>query len=158
MPTVADIEPPISKISSKNQAKKFKLIGGIKQEVATFKFSPPDLRPVDINNLSRTLYSLYGYLGAALEAVGNSDTDLTGQLISLREAIENLRKTMLARRRFRRCAEHAEKLGAISAGAVYRLQRHFSNFCKTRMTARRCALRICRRRCATDMWVRTENS
>jgi predicted RND superfamily exporter protein len=71
------------------------LVGQIKQEIASLQFNPADLRPVDINELSRTLYGLYGYLGNALEEVGDSDPVLTRHLVLLRQAIENLRKTML---------------------------------------------------------------
>ena len=49
-------------ISTEDQTGKLELIGQIKQEVAPLKFDPPDCRPVNIADLSRTLYSLYGYL------------------------------------------------------------------------------------------------
>ena len=109
LPAVADVEPPFYENFLENPAEKFKLIGGIKQEIATLKFNPPDMRPVSIYDLSRTLYGLYGYLGDALQAVGNSDTNLTAQLVSLRGAIENLRKTML-QGDDSALAEHAQKL------------------------------------------------
>jgi hopanoid biosynthesis associated RND transporter like protein HpnN len=109
LPTVAEVEPPFYENFLENPAEKFKLIGDIKQEITTLQFNPPDLRPVDVYDLSRTLYGLYGYLGNALQAVGNSDTNLTMQLVSLRDAIENLRKTMLQGDDSAR-AEHAKKL------------------------------------------------
>jgi preprotein translocase subunit SecF len=109
LPTVADVEPPFYENFLEDPSEKFKLIGGIKQEIASLKFNPPDLRPVDVNDLSLTLYGLYGYLGNALVAVGNSDTNLAAQLVSLRDAIENLRKTMLQGEDSER-AEHAQKL------------------------------------------------
>jgi hypothetical protein len=46
--------------------------------------------------LSATLYSLYGYCGAALDEIGTNDPALSAQLTTLRQAIENFRKTMLA--------------------------------------------------------------
>jgi hopanoid biosynthesis associated RND transporter like protein HpnN len=109
LPTVADVEPPFYENFLEDPTEKFKLIGDIKQEIATLKFNPPDLRPADVYDLSRTLYGLYGYLGAALDVVGNSDTNLATQLISLRDAIENLRKTML-QGDSTTLAEHGEKL------------------------------------------------
>ena len=109
LPAVADVEPPFYENFLEDPSEKFKLIGGIKQEIAAFQFDPPDLRPVDIYDLSRTLYGLYGYLGDALQAVGNSDTNLTAQLISLRNAIDNLRKAMF-QGDSSTLAEHAEKL------------------------------------------------
>ena len=109
LPVVADVEPPFYKNFLEDPAEKFKLIHGIKQEIATLQFNPTDLRPVDINNLSQTLYFLNSYLGNALVAVGDSDTNLTAQLVSLRDAISNLRKTMLQGDDSEQ-AEHAQKL------------------------------------------------
>jgi hypothetical protein len=99
LPTVADIEPPPDMLEDfirTNQIKKLPLINDIKNEVAPINFRPPDLRPVNLNDLSATLYSLYGYGGAAIEEIGTNDPALSGQLAKLRQAIEDLRKTMLA--------------------------------------------------------------
>jgi predicted RND superfamily exporter protein len=49
---------------------------------------------VDIPQLSRSLYSLSGYLGLALEAVEKEKPELIPQFVALRQAIENLRKEM----------------------------------------------------------------
>jgi predicted RND superfamily exporter protein len=95
LPTVADIEPPFYGDFLADQSEKLKLVGQIKQEIAPLQFNTPDTQPVKIYELSRTLYGLSGYLGNALEEVGNSEPALTRQLVSLRQAIENLRKTML---------------------------------------------------------------
>ena len=95
LPTVADIEPPFYGDFLADQSEKLKLVGQIKQEIAPLQFNPPDTQPVKIYELSRTLYGLSGYLGNALEEVGNSEPALTRQLVSLRQAIENLRKAML---------------------------------------------------------------
>ena len=78
-----------------DQTVKLRLIGEIKQELAGVRFKDPDLQPVDIPELSRTLYSLYGYLGAALEEIGTNQPALGTQLLSLRGSVENLRKEML---------------------------------------------------------------
>ena len=86
------------------------LIGEIKKEVSAFQFNPPDLEPVDVSALSRTLYSLYGYLGAAKSEVGDSDPQLTRQMVSLQQAIQNLRSTMLDGDATA-VASHADKLG-----------------------------------------------
>ncbi|HEY1660999.1 MAG TPA: MMPL family transporter [Verrucomicrobiae bacterium] len=99
LPTVADVEPPADMLEDflpENQAKKLALIQGIKNEVASLHFSPPDMKPVDINNLSATLYSLSGYCGMALEQIGTNDPALSAQMVALRLDIENCRKTMLA--------------------------------------------------------------
>jgi hopanoid biosynthesis associated RND transporter like protein HpnN len=109
LPTVADIEPPFYGDFLADQSEKLKLVGQIKQEIASLQFNMPDTRTVDVFELSRTLYGLYGYLGNALEEVGNSDPALTRQLVALRQAIENLRKTMLQGDTLA-LTEHANKL------------------------------------------------
>jgi predicted RND superfamily exporter protein len=99
LPTVADIDPPPDMLQNFNQAsqiKKLPLIRGIKKEIAPIDFRPPDIQPVNLDDLSATLYSLYGYCGAALEEIGTNDAALSTQMVSLRQAIENLRKTMLS--------------------------------------------------------------
>jgi hopanoid biosynthesis associated RND transporter like protein HpnN len=96
LPVVADVDPPFYGDFIADQGKKMELVGRIKQEIAALQFNPVDPRPVDLNELSRTLYGLYGYLGNALEEVGSSDPDLTRELVALRQAIEDLRKAMLA--------------------------------------------------------------
>jgi predicted RND superfamily exporter protein len=59
--------------------------------------------------LSSTLYSLYGYLGAALDEIKDTNPSLTAKLSSLREAINNLRKEMLSGDAATR-STHADKL------------------------------------------------
>jgi len=98
LPTVADIEPPsdiLEDFIESHQIRKLPLIQAIKQEVTSLEFSAPDPRPVNLNDLSATLYSLYGYCGAALADIGNTEPELSRQFVSLRRAIEDLRKTML---------------------------------------------------------------
>ncbi len=93
--TVADVES-VAAFMTPDQAGKLELIHQIKQEVASLQFQPPDAGPVDTSALSRTLYSLYGYLGAAQAEVGTSDPGLTKQLESLRRAIQRFRSDMLS--------------------------------------------------------------
>ena len=99
LPTVADIEPGpdvLQNFIQSNQVKKLPYIRGIKKEVAPLDFHPPDLQPVNLRDLSATLYSLYGYCGAALTQIGTNDPALSAQLVTLRDSIENLRRTMLS--------------------------------------------------------------
>jgi hypothetical protein len=99
LPSVADIEPPLDLLNDfreQVQLRKLALIRRIKQEVAPLKFNAPDLKPVNINELSQALYSLFGYAGAARDAVQGSDPELAKQFVSLQQAIEHLRKAMLA--------------------------------------------------------------
>ena len=112
LPTVADVEPPSSLLNhllNPSSGEKIRLIGQIKQELAPLEFGTPDTSPVDVFAFSRTVYGLYGYLGNALEVVGGSDPELTKQFVALRQAIENLRKTML-QGDTNMLAEHADKL------------------------------------------------
>jgi len=109
LPMVAEIEPPFYDDFLADQTPKLRLVGEIKQQVATLAFNPPDLRPVDVYDLSRTLYGLYGYLGNALDEVGTNEPALTRQLVALRQAIEDLRKTMLVGDTSA-LEEHAQKL------------------------------------------------
>jgi hopanoid biosynthesis associated RND transporter like protein HpnN len=109
LPVVADVEPPFYGDFLKDQSEKLKLVGEIKQQIATLEFGAPDPRPVEVYDLSRTLYGLSGYLGNALVEVGTNDPALTRQLVDLRQAIEDLRKAML-RGDAAALAEHADKL------------------------------------------------
>ncbi len=112
LPTVADVEPPSSLLDhllNPSSSEKIRLIGQIKQELAPLEFGVPDTSPVDVYAFSRTLYGLYGYSGMALEKIGDSDPELTKQFVALRQAIENLRKTML-QGDTNALAEHADKL------------------------------------------------
>ncbi len=98
LPTVAEVEPPADVLDNffeANQSDKLALIRAIKQEVSTLHFAPPDTNAVNINNLSLTLFALSGYAGLAISAIGQDDPELTADFAALREAIENLRKTML---------------------------------------------------------------
>jgi uncharacterized protein len=92
-----------------NPTEKLKLVGQIKEQIAPLKFSPTDPQPVNLEDFSGTLYSLHGYLGAALDEIKDNDPSLTKNLISLRDAINNLRRDMLSGNE-RLQAEHADKL------------------------------------------------
>ncbi len=83
LPTVSDVDS-IAGPLLEDQTVKLKLIGQIKAEIAPIQFSEPDPEPVDITTLSRTLFSLYGYAGLALD---DPDTPpgLTNQFVSLRQ-------------------------------------------------------------------------
>jgi hopanoid biosynthesis associated RND transporter like protein HpnN len=95
LPAVAGVET-IARFLTEDQTNKLKIIGEIKAELAPVLFGPPDPNPVDIPELSRTLYSLYGYLGAAYDEVQKEDPTLARQFEALRQAVGNLRKEMLS--------------------------------------------------------------
>jgi hopanoid biosynthesis associated RND transporter like protein HpnN len=120
LPTVAEVDLPPEMLNNflpANQNKKLGLIRGIKNEVAPLQFNEPDPEPVVLTNLSQTLFYLRGYCGQALEAIGDSDPALTNQFVSLRQAIDDLRRTMLQGDTAERAA-HADKLAQFQ-GALF---------------------------------------
>lgn len=79
-----------------DQAKQIAKVGEIKKEVANIRFAAVDPDPVNVDDLSRTLWALHGYLGLALDEVVKQDQkDLEKNLRGLRGAIEDLRRAML---------------------------------------------------------------
>jgi uncharacterized protein len=94
LPAVAGVDSIAGRLS-KDQNRKLVVVGDIKRELASLHFAEPDSKPVDLQELSATLYSLRGYLGAALDVVHKDAPDLVAPFNSLRDAIEELRKEML---------------------------------------------------------------
>jgi hopanoid biosynthesis associated RND transporter like protein HpnN len=95
LPTVASVDS-MAKFLVGDQSEKMRLVAEIKQEVAGIRFAPADTEPVDIPELSRTLWSLNGYLGLALAEVQKENLpELEHDLLGLRKSIESLRFTML---------------------------------------------------------------
>jgi uncharacterized protein len=108
LPAVASVDS-ITSFLSEDQTRKLGVVGDIKQELCNVRFADPDPKPVNLNELSGTLYSLRGYLGAALDDVQKDAPELVPQFNSLRDAIEALRKEML-RGDTNRVTENALKL------------------------------------------------
>lgn len=106
---VADVQS-IAGFLHQEQSAKLALISSIKEQVEPLQFSMPDMRPVDIYALSSTLYSFYGYVGAALDEVRTSDPALARQLDAIHKRVLQLRRTMLAGDN-NDLEEHADKLG-----------------------------------------------
>ncbi len=136
LPTVAEVDPPpdvLENFYQSNQVKKVPLIREIKKEVAPLEFSPPDSQPVNLNTLSATLYSLYGYCGAALEAIGTNDPALSSKLVQLRQSITNIRKTMLSGDAVTQ-ADYARKLAEFQQAFFNDVRDTFNSF-KTESTS-----------------------
>ncbi len=93
--SVASVDS-ITQFLTEGQEPKLRIVGEIKKLLSAIQFPMPDPRPADLTQLSPILYSLYGYVGAALAEVENKEPKLAGQLRSLRAAILALRKEMLA--------------------------------------------------------------
>ncbi len=95
LPAVSGVES-LTRFLTEDQSGKLQTVADIKSTLAPLSFAPPDINTVNIRELSRTLYSLYGYLGAAHEEVKTNEPAIDKQLLSLREAISELRKSMLS--------------------------------------------------------------
>jgi len=95
LPVVAEVES-ISRFLTEDQRRQLESIAQIKQELAGVSFAEIDPGPVNVPELSRTLWSLQGYLGLAAEGVGDSDAALRQQLLAFRDDVVDLRKQMLA--------------------------------------------------------------
>jgi predicted RND superfamily exporter protein len=96
LPTVASVDTMATYLVG-DQSRKLQLVKEIKQIAATINFAPIDEDPVDVPELSRTLWSLHGYLGLALEEVRKeaNQGELQTNLLALRKSIETFRYEML---------------------------------------------------------------
>ena len=94
LPAVANVES-ITRFLNEDQTAKLATVGAIKASLESISFHDPDPKPVDLLELSRTLYSLYGYLGAAYDEIQKDEPELAKQFVSLRDSIGALRKEML---------------------------------------------------------------
>ncbi|MBA4150416.1 MAG: MMPL family transporter [Verrucomicrobia bacterium] len=94
LPSVASVES-MARYLAADQTDKLGLINNIKQTVAPLTFPEIDPAPVDIPELSRTLWALQGYLGLAAKATHEEEPKLAAQLRSLRDSIIRCRRVML---------------------------------------------------------------
>ncbi|MGA2245506.1 MAG: MMPL family transporter [Verrucomicrobiota bacterium] len=125
LPTVAGTEPPFYKdFLHPDEGEKWKLIGEVKAEVAGLNFKPPDMRPVNLRDLSSTLFYTSCYAGLAADTTGTNDPELTAQLVSLVQSITDLRKLMLDADAARQ-AEYAHKLAQFQQAFLFDLQDTF---------------------------------
>jgi hopanoid biosynthesis associated RND transporter like protein HpnN len=104
----------ISHFLNADQTNKLVLIGEIKKELANLRFPETDCRVVDMPKLRLSLYSLQGYLGAALDVVEKEDPVLAKPLSSLKQAIMECRVEML------RGSEKDAEARAVKLGAFQR--------------------------------------
>ena len=94
LPAVAGVDS-IAKFLMENQAEKLRLIGEVKKDLAPLQFDDADRQPVNVLELSRSLYSLNGYIGLAREEAQKEDAAVMARLTTLYQAIEVFRKEML---------------------------------------------------------------
>jgi uncharacterized protein len=95
LPVVSEVESMAEYLRA-DQTAKLSVITGIKQELADVVSGEPDEKPVNLQELSRSLYSFYGYLGAALTELKsqNEEPELRKQLESLRLDVMDLRREL----------------------------------------------------------------
>jgi hypothetical protein len=125
LPTVASVRS-MAAFLNENQTQKLRMIGEIKQDLSTLRFRLPDPGPANLPELSQTLYSLYGYCGAALDEVGTNEPALSQQMVSLRAAIERLRRNML-RGDATEMEVHSRKLGEFQRALFNDLRETFES-------------------------------
>jgi hopanoid biosynthesis associated RND transporter like protein HpnN len=78
-----------------DQGIRLEMIGQIKRDLATIRFAPMDMEPVNVDDLSRTLWSLTGYFGLALpEIEDRNETNLVAQVRGMRRSIDEFRVAM----------------------------------------------------------------
>jgi hopanoid biosynthesis associated RND transporter like protein HpnN len=78
-----------------DQSTRLDMIGQVKRDLETIRFAPIDLEPVNVDDLSRTLWSLNGYFGLALpEIEERNETNLATQVRGMRRSIDEFRVAM----------------------------------------------------------------
>ena len=108
LPAVSSIDS-VTGFLSDDQTRKLAIVGDIKRELSSVRFEPPDPNPVDLRELSGTLYSLQGYFHAALKEVPKEEVALRKELNSAADAVQELSKEML-RGNSSRLAANSRKL------------------------------------------------
>jgi hopanoid biosynthesis associated RND transporter like protein HpnN len=111
LPSVGSTET-MARFVVEDSGAKLGLIRQITNAVAPIRFPEPDRRPVDLTDLSQTLFGLQGYLGLAADEVAKIEREeLFNQLNSLRDSLARLRQAMF-RGDAAAKARAAQKLGA----------------------------------------------
>jgi hopanoid biosynthesis associated RND transporter like protein HpnN len=93
LPSVSVVRS-MSQYLAEPQESKLEIVRALKEDLKTISFRPYDPGPIDLPELSRTLWAEEGYLGLGANEVSD-DPELKKQLLSLRVAIGEFRKQML---------------------------------------------------------------
>jgi hypothetical protein len=93
LPAVAEVDS-IAKFLAENPGGKLKLIGEIKEGLASIHFNPPDTNTVNVSELSQSLFSLRGYCGLAQQDAEKHAPEIAARLAALKKAIDTFRKEM----------------------------------------------------------------
>jgi hypothetical protein len=81
---------------TRDQSKKIQMVHSIQNEISNLSFATPDDGPVNLTDLSTTLYSTMGYLALAAQEVPKDRAELAQQLLSLRRDISDFRVKLLS--------------------------------------------------------------
>jgi predicted RND superfamily exporter protein len=65
---------------TEDQSKKLEIVSQVKRDVADVRFVPMDTSPVNVKELSQTLFSFYGYTSLALGEIAKEETELRKQV------------------------------------------------------------------------------
>lgn len=94
--TVASVDSMAPYLEQDQSAKK-PLVEEIRRRARQFEFAPVDLRPVDVAELSQTLWMLRGYLGLARDKVAEAGRDeLRVEIGKLIDSITRFRKELFS--------------------------------------------------------------
>ena len=94
LPLVSKVESMSSHLAE-DQRRRLELVREIKKEIASIHFSEPDARPVNVPELSATLYYSSGYFGLGAEFAGADDPEVATNLLALKRSIGEFRKEIL---------------------------------------------------------------
>jgi len=101
LPSVESVDgddkgPSIYDVMTSDPSAKLETVRGIKSDVAGFHFAPVDPRPVELDDLGRTLWGTMGYLAWAADETKTNEPELSPQFKSLHDAISAFRVTMFS--------------------------------------------------------------
>lgn len=93
-PTVGSVES-MATFLAEDAGPKLELIRKIRETTEPIRFTEPDTRPVDLHDLSQSLWSLQGYLGLAADEVkARGRTNLLAEILSLKDSLGEFRAAL----------------------------------------------------------------
>ena len=125
LPSVAGVES-MTRFLAEDQTRKLGLVGDIKQMLAPLHFAPPDTQPVNLVDLSATLYSFYGYLWDAQTEAAKEDPALAQELGNFKDSVNELRRQMFLGSPAK-VAANAKKLGEYQRALFEDVRETFSS-------------------------------
>jgi hopanoid biosynthesis associated RND transporter like protein HpnN len=94
LPTVAKVES-MTRFLTASEGEKLDIVRQIKEEVSQIRFRELNFEPIDVPELSSTLWYLQGYTGLGREMAQKEEPAIARQLESLRNSIVEFRRVML---------------------------------------------------------------